>query len=363
MLTRRLLRSTTSPYTFLRSFTNSTAHQRTPALADVTPDGAPAFDARSKEFREGLKAAQLKKQQQDSQFLTASASHSSPRASASGYTPTAPNVSNASDASSDSAVQRGLGSLSTHRPEEARAASSSQESTKRKGALSSLIYGTKEGQQMDQEIEKSFSQVLARGKYVHSIVFHEVKPDKVDEYVELVGGWYPKMAKMPENKVNLVGSWRTEVGDCDTFGTANSLDLFSETRIGRLTLVAFNHSSHLGISTLPRLPCLSPLNRLPARIPRIRPQAQRSHNGKENIPHARILFLADHSTPISGRRLRTPLVHSAPRKPARMGNALAERSQSKTRSNGGSGGLVCTGWRSEHRTSSLAVCGFGGAEG
>ncbi|MCJ1366464.1 hypothetical protein MMC16_005593 [Acarospora aff. strigata] len=217
MLTRRLLRSTTSPYTFLRSFTNSTAHQRTPALADVTPDGAPAFDARSKEFREGLKAAQLKKQQQDSQFLTASASHSSPRASASGYTPTAPNVSNASDASSDSAVQRGLGSLSTHRPEEARAASSSQESTKRKGALSSLIYGTKEGQQMDQEIEKSFSQVLARGKYVHSIVFHEVKPDKVDEYVELVGGWYPKMAKMPENKVNLVGSWRTEVGDCDTF--------------------------------------------------------------------------------------------------------------------------------------------------
>jgi len=59
--------------------------------------------------------------------------------------------------------------------------------------------------------------VLARGKYVHSIVFHDVKPDKVDEYVELVGGWYPKMASVPENKVNLVGSWRTEVGDCDTF--------------------------------------------------------------------------------------------------------------------------------------------------
>jgi len=71
---------------------------------------------------------------------------------------------------------------------------------------------------MDQEIEHSFSQVLARGKYVHSIVFHEVKPDKVNEYVDLVGKWYPKMAGMPENKVHLVGSWRTEVGDCDTFG-------------------------------------------------------------------------------------------------------------------------------------------------
>ena len=125
--------------------------------------------------------------------------------------------------SSASADQGTLGSLSTHRPEEARAASSSQETTKRKGALSSLIYGTQEGQQMDQEIEKSFSQVLARGKYVHSIVFHEVRHDKVDEYVDLVGGWYPKMAKMPENKVNLVGSWRTEVGDCDTFGTLKSI--------------------------------------------------------------------------------------------------------------------------------------------
>ena len=71
---------------------------------------------------------------------------------------------------------------------------------------------------MEKEIEASFSQVLARGKYVHSIVFHEVKPDKVDEYVKLVGEWYPKMASMEDNKVHLVGSWRTEVGDCDTFG-------------------------------------------------------------------------------------------------------------------------------------------------
>ena len=72
---------------------------------------------------------------------------------------------------------------------------------------------------MDHEIEKSFSQVLARGKYVHSIVMHSVKPDKVDEYVDLVGGWYPKVANTPEHHVHLVGSWRTEVGDCDTFGT------------------------------------------------------------------------------------------------------------------------------------------------
>lgn len=91
-------------------------------------------------------------------------------------------------------------------------------SSVKQGPLSTLIYGTEEGRQMDRDIEHSFSQMLARGKYVHSIVTHDVKPDRVDEYVELVGSWYPKVAKEPHNKVNLVGSWRTEVGDCDTFG-------------------------------------------------------------------------------------------------------------------------------------------------
>ena len=101
---------------------------------------------------------------------------------------------------------------------EAARARDKQEGKEKKGPLSSLIYGTQEGKDLDRDIERSFSQVLARGKYVHSIVFHEVKPDKVDEYVEHVGSWYPKIAQMPENKVHLVGSWRTEVGDCDTFG-------------------------------------------------------------------------------------------------------------------------------------------------
>jgi hypothetical protein len=101
--------------------------------------------------------------------------------------------------------------------------SPAEERGKKAGPISNLIYGTKEGRELDHELNASFSQVLARGKYVHSIVFHEVKPDKVDEYVKLVGGWYPRMAGMPENKVHLVGSWRTEVGDCDTFGTCSHL--------------------------------------------------------------------------------------------------------------------------------------------
>lgn len=108
---------------------------------------------------------------------------------------------------------------------DAGAAASAQDAQpeRKSGPLSNLIYGTKEGREMDAQLEASFSQVLARGKYVHSIVFHEVKPDKVDEYVKLVGDFYPRIANDPKNKVHLVGSWRTEVGDADTFGMKRPL--------------------------------------------------------------------------------------------------------------------------------------------
>ena len=228
MLTRRLLAPLSSPTSFLsRTFTTSLSHQKTPSLADITPNGAAAFDARQKEHREQTKAAHKAKEQQDSQFVkTSSSSSISPLAtpaSSVNSSVSRPYASNAHDQGpdgllSDVASKMALGSLSTNDTGAAREASYKTESSKRKGALSSLIYGTKEGQQMDQEIEKSFSQVLARGKYVHSIVLHKVKPDKVDEYVKLVGDWYPRMASLEENHVHLVGSWRTEVGDCDTFG-------------------------------------------------------------------------------------------------------------------------------------------------
>ena len=208
MLTRRLVPRLQPSSALARTLSTTTPQQRSPSLADITPNGAPKFDARQKEFREGLRAAQKEKEKQDSQSV-ANSKHPSD---------SDPTAQSASNADSSSLADVALGSLSTHQTGAARQSSSKDESSKRKGALSSLIYGTHEGQQMDQEIEKSFSQVLARGKYVHSIVLHSVKPDKVDEYSELVGSWYPRMAKLEKNHVNLVGSWRTEVGDCDTFG-------------------------------------------------------------------------------------------------------------------------------------------------
>ena len=182
-----------------RTFTSTArrpAH-KVPALADVPPDREHVFEQKQKEFRASLEQAKQKAERQSTQYPTKSQS------------------------SSGKSGEKTLGSFSIN-TDEARAADDPQlQSGKKPGAFSSLIYGTAEGRQMDKDIERSFSQVLARGKYVHSIVFHEVKPDKVDDYVELVGDWYPKVAASPENKVHLVGSWRTEVGDCDTFGRFN----------------------------------------------------------------------------------------------------------------------------------------------
>ena len=207
MLARRVLPLSSSSQTSLfRAFTTSSVlrdPRRSPAMSDITHDSASIFDQKQKEFRDGLEAARKRKEQADSQSLAASASESS---------------SASATVASHLSETLGLGSLSTAPSTEEARQAETDTSTKRGGALSSLIYGTPEGRAMDKEMEKSFSQVLARGKYVHSIVFHDVKPDKVDEYVELVGNWYPKMANDPDHHVHLVGSWRTEVGECETFG-------------------------------------------------------------------------------------------------------------------------------------------------
>ena len=174
---------------------SSTAMQLSdaPSIGDInpSPSAITSFNKKQQQFREHLVEAQKERDARAYERKQAAKSSSSD-ASSSGVT---------NDQAGATAEQKD--------PEPGR----------KSGPLTNLIYGTKEGREMDAQLEASFSQVLARGKYVHSIVFHEVKPDKVDEYVKLVGEWYPKMANLPENKVHLVGSWRTEVGDCDTFGT------------------------------------------------------------------------------------------------------------------------------------------------
>nr|XP_036578947.1 nipsnap family protein [Colletotrichum truncatum]KAF6786330.1 nipsnap family protein [Colletotrichum truncatum] len=196
MLSQRLVRaaSAATPRSALRAFSTTSQQLKVPSMADVSaaPQSVASFNEKSKQFREQLVDQQKQRE--------ASAYRSSPS-------------STPSQSPSESAAQNTISSLGATSGQKAEA----EQPARKAGPLTNLIYGTKEGRELDAQLEASFSQVLARGKYVHSIVFHEVKPDKVEEYTELVGNWYPRMASMPENKVNLVGSWRTEVGDCNTF--------------------------------------------------------------------------------------------------------------------------------------------------
>lgn len=187
-----------APRSAVRALSTTAAQQsKTPSMGDINPDAKSIekFNQRQKQFRQQLVDAQ---KERDARAFEAK----SPQAPTSA---TDPNQSASTD---------GAGSTAEHK----------QPEPKKSGPLTNLIYGTKEGREMEAQLEASFSQVLARGKYVHSIVHHEVKPDKVDEYVALIGQWYPKMANTPENKVHLVCSMRSEVGDCDTFGKSQSYD-------------------------------------------------------------------------------------------------------------------------------------------
>ncbi|CAM1506317.1 Fc.00g059580.m01.CDS01 [Cosmosporella sp. VM-42] len=193
MLSRKLLRAVAvAPRSGLRALSTTAAQQKgTPSMGDISPSrqAVETFTQKQKAFREHMVEAQKERE----------SSASSSQQSANSI-PKRPNP-----ISQTSAVLGKTAEVKEPEPD------------RKAGPLTNLIYGTKEGRELEAQLEASFSQVLARGKYVHSIVFHEVKPEKVDEYVDLVGHWYPKMANTPENKVHLVGSWRTEVGDCDTF--------------------------------------------------------------------------------------------------------------------------------------------------
>ncbi|GAB5587923.1 hypothetical protein Unana1_02823 [Umbelopsis nana] len=82
------------------------------------------------------------------------------------------------------------------------------------GILESVLYGSK---QSKEEEKATHSKVLARGKYVHELQRHKVKPDRVDEYTALIAEHFPRIAGDPANNVHLCGSWSTEIGQQDTF--------------------------------------------------------------------------------------------------------------------------------------------------
>ncbi|CAB4409612.1 unnamed protein product [Rhizophagus irregularis] len=66
-----------------------------------------------------------------------------------------------------------------------------------------------------EEDSQAHSKLIARGKYVHEIQKHKIKPDCVEDYIKLI--IILALPNNPKNSVHLCGSWQTEIGDLDSF--------------------------------------------------------------------------------------------------------------------------------------------------
>jgi hypothetical protein len=111
-------------------------------------------------------------------------------------------------------------------------------STSSKTIIGKILHGTAPSDQekrvQDEHTHDTHSKLLARGKYVHEMqskpaiseyvptefdldhtIVHQIKPEATEDYAGLISERYSQIAADPENKVNLVGSWQTIIGDLD----------------------------------------------------------------------------------------------------------------------------------------------------
>ncbi|KAJ1906540.1 hypothetical protein IWQ60_012056 [Tieghemiomyces parasiticus] len=79
--------------------------------------------------------------------------------------------------------------------------------------VSSILHGSPQARQ---DAKDTFSRLLARGKYVHELCEHTVKPECLEEYVAVISEFYPRITRDLNPKVKLCGSWVPEVGKLDT---------------------------------------------------------------------------------------------------------------------------------------------------
>ncbi|KAG0342043.1 hypothetical protein BG004_005778 [Podila humilis] len=84
------------------------------------------------------------------------------------------------------------------------------------GIVNSILHGS--GTLPKIQSQESWGVSLARGKYVHELQNHRIKPDRFDDYVQLVSEAFPRIVKESNNKIRLTGSWTTEIGGLDSAG-------------------------------------------------------------------------------------------------------------------------------------------------
>ncbi|EJU02627.1 NIPSNAP-domain-containing protein [Dacryopinax primogenitus] len=83
--------------------------------------------------------------------------------------------------------------------------------------LDAILHGSPEAKAEGEVAILQHSRLVARGKYVHELLTHRVKPEAVDEYRTHIGKYLTGIASNPEFHVKLSGSWEKIVGEQDTF--------------------------------------------------------------------------------------------------------------------------------------------------
>ncbi|KAG0227783.1 hypothetical protein BGW41_003680 [Actinomortierella wolfii] len=84
------------------------------------------------------------------------------------------------------------------------------------GLVNTILHGSGSGPKM--QSQESWGVSLARGKYIHELQKHHVRPERFDDYVKLLSEEFPRIIKESNNRVRLTGSWTTEIGELDSAG-------------------------------------------------------------------------------------------------------------------------------------------------
>ncbi|MCO5565583.1 hypothetical protein L7F22_019257 [Adiantum nelumboides] len=84
------------------------------------------------------------------------------------------------------------------------------------GLFSSLLHGSETAKQ-DGLTAQSHSTTVGRGKYIHEIQRHVVRPDKVDEYKSILSQHYPRLSSDDSVNGRLIGSFEVQIGEMETF--------------------------------------------------------------------------------------------------------------------------------------------------
>ncbi|KAI0294935.1 NIPSNAP-domain-containing protein [Russula brevipes] len=90
-------------------------------------------------------------------------------------------------------------------------------SARRAISVQSILHGSKQAKEAGDLEGQHHSRIIARGKYLHGIEIHRVKPDSVKEYKKAAERYYTGLRDDSELRIKLSGNFEAIVGEQDTF--------------------------------------------------------------------------------------------------------------------------------------------------